>query len=294
MKKHQTIFFVFAVVPFLISGIIRHDREKEEYLELANKKQFDCIGQIQINPEQTGSAVLINKNYILTAAHILIENDIRVDTVDNNGMIFYANVPINHRVTPLDSVKFCINEIEYPISKIVIHPNYLKDFDTGENDIAIIKLANPISDIKPAKLNDQKDELNSKVIGVGYGGFGIGNKDGLTFANEKIAGQNVVDSIGGQKINGLYNFLYCDFDQPNTSDSNKMGSPEPLDLEYLCGAGDSGGGLFKKSGQDWTLVGICKGYEFDHRQFQKTKHYGQIMRWTRVLPYEEWINKNCL
>lgn len=294
MNNNRKVIALLLVIPFLISGIIRHDREKSEYLELANKRQFESVGQIQLNSELTGSAVLIKENYLLTAAHNLIENDIRIDTIDNNGMVFYANVPINHRVANVNNVKFFYSNIEYPISKIIIHPNYLKDFDAGEHDIAIVKLANPITGIKPAKLNDQKDELNSEVVGVGYGGFGIGNKDELNFSNEKIAGQNVVDSIGGQKINGLYNFLYCDFDQPNVSDSNKMGSPEPLDLEYLCAAGDSGGGLFKKSGQNWTLVGICKGSEFDHRQFQKTKHYGQVMRWTRVLPYNQWINKNCL
>lgn len=282
------------VVPFLISGIIRHDREKSEYLALANKKQFDCVGQIQLGSERTGSAVLIKENYILTAAHNLIEFDIRVDTIDNNGMVFYANVPINPRVVNVDSVRFNNNKKEYSVSKITIHPDYLKNFKAGKHDIAIVKLTNPILDVKPVGLNDQANELNSQVVGVGYGGFGIGNKDELNFANDKIAGQNIVDSIGGQKINGLYNFLYCDFDQPNNSNTNKMGSSEPLDLEYLCSAGDSGGGLFKRSGRKWTLLGICKGTKFDHSQFEKTKHYGQIMRWTRVLAYKDWINKNCL
>ncbi|PCJ98466.1 MAG: hypothetical protein COA50_02895 [Flavobacteriaceae bacterium] len=294
MKKHQALILLLFVIPFLISGIIRHDRDKSDYLKLAKKSQFDCVGQIQLNSDLTGSAVLIKENYILTVAHNLIENDVRVDTIDNNGMVFYANVPINHRVAKIENVKFCLNEKEYPISKIIIHPNYLKNFDAGEHDIAIVKLAKPITKIEPANLNNQEDELNSKVVGVGYGGFGIGNSEKLEFNNDKIAGQNVVDSIGGQKIDGLYNLLYCDFDQPDVTESNKMGSPVPLDLEYLCSAGDSGGGLFKKSGQNWTLLGICKGSEFDHRQFEKTKHYGQVMRWTRILPYYEWINKNSL
>lgn len=294
-KNNLLKILALAIFPILISGIIRHDVDKEKYIDLAKQSEFNNVGKIWINTYFSGSAVLISDNYVLSAAHNVIESDTRIDTINNNGQIFYANVPINHRVVKSDSLFVELAGKRHPVEKVIVHPKYLSDIDQGEYDIVLLKLKENIKEIDPANLSYSTDEINSNVTGVGYGATGIANKEEVSMEMEKIAGQNVVDSIGGLKENNLNIYLYCDFDSPNDQTTNKIGSPEPRKLEYLCAAGDSGGGLFREiSKGNWELIGICKGNEFNHKQFQKTIHYGQIMRWTRIAPFQEWISKNCM
>lgn len=277
-------------IPFLVSGIIRHDVHKSKYLALAKKEQFKCVGVIHINSQSIGSGVLIKDNYVLTAAHNIIESDTRIDTINNNGNIFYVNTPINHGVVDKKDMVFEIEDKNYLIDTIILHPKYLQNIQEGIHDIAILKLAKSLENISPAKLNFSNDEKKSEVVGVGFGYFGIGNRKEVGPKKEMLAGQNVIDSIGGIKLNGLNTYLFCDFDHPYDASVNKMGSEQPMKLEYLSSAGDSGGGLFRKLNKtEWELVGICKGTELNFEQLKISVHYGQIMRWTRICAYQKWI-----
>jgi hypothetical protein len=70
-----------------------------------------------------------------------------------------------------------------------------------------------------------------------------------------------------------------------------MGSSVPRPLEYISTGGDSGGGLFRKKGNDWELIGICGGAGIDLAQFMETYYYGQIMEWTRVAAFTKWMDE---
>jgi len=295
MKNNMLKILILVVFPVLISGIIRHDVDKEKYTELGKQPQFESVGKIWINTLFSGSAVLISDKYVLSAAHNVIESDTRIDTIDNNGQIFYANVPINHRVIKSDSLFVEFNGNRLSVEKVIVHPKYLSDIDRGEFDLVLLELKESVKEIELANLSFSINELNSKVTGVGYGATGVANKEKVSMKMEKLGGQNIIDSIGGIEENDLGIYMYCDFDSPDDKSTNKLGCSEPRELEYLCAAGDSGGGLFREnSNGKWELLGICKGSEFDHRQFQETIHYGQIMRWTRISPFEDWITKNCM
>ncbi len=294
MKKHSLKILILVLFPVLISGIIRHDVDKEKYIELAKKPEFQSVGKIWVNTYFSGSAVLISDKYVLSAANNVIESDTRIDTINNNGQIFYAHVPVNNRVIKPDSLFVEFNGNRLAVEKVIVHPKYLSDIDQGEFDLVLLELKESVKEIAPAKLSFSINELNSNVTGVGYGATGVANKEEVPMKMEKLAGQNIIDSIGGMKENDLAIYMYCDFDSPDDQSTNKLGSPTPRELEYLCAAGDSGGGLFREDPNgNWELIGICKGSEFDHRQFQKTIHYGQIMRWTRISPFEDWISKTA-
>jgi hypothetical protein len=85
-----------------------------------------------------------------------------------------------------------------------------------------------------------------------------------------------VDEFGGELVNGRPGLLMCDFDHPTDSaDCNKMGRGTPRPLEYFCGGGDSGGGLFRKKGKAWELIGICSGSEHNVDQMVRTGYYGR-------------------
>jgi secreted trypsin-like serine protease len=293
MTKSIKIIFL-AVLMFLtyFGGIIRHDVKKKLYLQLAKEKQFDCVGEVYRDSTFSGSCVLIGKSYILTAAHIFIESDFRPDTLKINGQSVIVNQPYNKRVGDIIRYTFKIKGEKKEGDVLFIHPDYLATHYMGSCDLALIRLKDPVTDIKQAILNTSTNELTSKVVGVGFGATGVANDPGsVTGKGEKLAGENVVDSIGGDSYEGNGTRMYCDFDHPTDKSCNKLGSPIPEKLEYTISGGDSGGGLFRKVSGSWQLIGICSQGDLNIQQFMKTGYYGQIMSWTRVSAFNKWIKE---
>lgn len=285
------ILFLTILITFF-SGVIRHDVNLEEHLELAQEKQFDCVGRIYKDTLASGSCVLINERFVLTAAHVFIDSEQRPDTVQIDGQKVILFTPYNHRVTNESKIKVEFNGKKVEVKKLTLHPDY--DLTKGGHDIAIIELESPISTISPAYTNSEYDELNSNVVTVGYGASGPGDRPDLVKPlNTKIAGENVIDSIAGKKYMNFDSLLFSDFDHPTKKELNQMGSAEPRPLEYMVSGGDSGGGLFREKNENWELVGIVSGTgPIDINQFSKTGYYGMTMNWTRVSAFKVWILEN--
>jgi hypothetical protein len=110
-------------------------------------------------------------------------------------------------------------------------------------------------------------------------------------SNEKIAGENTIDSISGPLLNGNPTDLMADFDSPLNPELSVMGDSKPLPLEYCFSGGDSGGGLFREKGGKWELIGICHRSTMTVELLVKYGYYGEIMRWTRVSAFRDWIDK---
>lgn len=293
----RTLFSVTSVgiVMFLLftSGIIRHDVKKKLYRKLANSEEFNSVGQVIISNDFTGSCVLIDQNYVLSAAHVFIESDTREDTMYIEGKRVIAYTPVNKRVASPNDIAIKINGHKYQVEKITLHPSYLDSTTEGTCDLAIIKLAEACTSSKILRCNDALDEMNSEIVGVGFGASGVASKPGrIKSVHEKIAGQNIVDSIGGYETDHKSSILFCDFDHPNNNSCNKIGSSEPRPLEYICSGGDSGGPLFRQKNGQWEIIGICSGSGINIPQFMKTGYYGQIMSWTRVSVFNDWIRNN--
>jgi secreted trypsin-like serine protease len=292
--RSRTINIALLSLVFIVSfsGIIRHDVDEKKYVKLARAKQFNCVGQIFIDSIAGGSCVLINNRFILSAAHCFIDSDTREDSMEMNGHPIVTFIPYNQRVTDTSKLYVIFKEQKVRIKNLMIHPNYFDDLNEGWCDIALLELERPIDNIIPANLNTAFDELNSTVVGVGFGISGVGNRpDLISELHKKIAGENVVDSLTGKKYNGSETLLMCDFDHPTRNDCNKLGSAKPKPLEYICSGGDSGGGLFRLKNNRWELIGICSSSGVDIEQMIKTGYYGQIMHWTRVSPFMNWINE---
>lgn len=292
MKNKKVLFPLLSVTLFLtfFAGIIRDDVNEKEYLNLASEKQFDCIGRVYKDTSASGSCVLIGDRFVLSAAHVFIDSDSRPDTIDFNGQKAVAYVTYNHRVTDVSKLYLEFNGKKFKVKNIKLHPYYQDSLTKGSCDIALLELEKPIIDITPTKINMAFDELNSNVVGVGYGASGPANRPDLVdFYNKKIAGENVVDSIGGLELLSKSTLLFCDFDHPTRKDCNKLGSATPRPLEYICSGGDSGGGLFRKNNNTWELIGVCSGGGVDINQLMKSGYYGQTMEWTRVSVFANWI-----
>jgi len=293
MSNKKVLFPLLSVTLFLtfFAGIIRHDVDEKEYLNLASEKQFDCVGRIYKDTSASGSCVLIGDRFVLSAAHVFIESDSRPDTIDFNGQKAVAYVTYNHRVTDVSKLYLKFNGQKFKVKSILLHPYYLDSLTKGTCDIALLELEKPIKNINPTKINTAFDELYSNVVGVGYGASGPANRPDLVdYNNKKIAGENVVDSIGGLEYLSNSTLLFCDFDHPTRKDCNKLGSATPRPLEYICSGGDSGGGLFRRNNNTWELIGICSGGGVDINQLMKSGYYGQTMEWTRVSVFTNWIS----
>lgn len=290
MKKASSYPLYTLLFLLFFSGIIRHDVKERKYVKLGQKRQFDCVSQVFQDKKPTATAVLISENFALSAAHIFIESDTRMDTVNISGKRVIMSTSINERVVDFDKIAVLHNGKYIKAKKIIIHPNYLDKSTKGSCDIALIELGESIKDMSFPKLNGDFDELNSKVVGVGYGASGVADKPGTVKGKHtKIAGENVIDLINGAEYGQHQTVLTFDFDHPTRKDCNKMGSANPLKLEYTAGGGDSGGGLFRKRGNAWELVGICSTGRINIEQFGKTGYYGQTMSWTRVAAFHDWI-----
>jgi len=289
---------VFMIIPLLLvaqsrAGVYRHDRPESDYTSLAAKPEFDCVGQVKNKGVKSGSCVLIGHKYVLCAAHVFKVSETGRDTVYSNGSMIITYPPINERVGDTRNYTFIFKGTVYSAKSIRLYPTYMDPATKNNGDIAFIELESSVTDVVPAIVNEAFDELNSNVTGVGFGAWGVGDKmQTLDTTTKKIAGENVIDSIGGFLINNRPTQLYCDFDKPGDTSCNKMGSPVPRNLEYICAGGDSGGGLFLETKNGYRLCGICSGSGYNIQQFVKTAYYGQVMNWTRVSVFKDWIMNN--
>jgi hypothetical protein len=282
------------------AGAYRHDKPAEKFRALAQQPQFDCVGQLMDYSEGrmsfSGSCVLVHERFVLTAAHVLTVSDYRQDTILERGMKIIVNQPYNtHAPTELSDMKVHLGRRAYGVRAVHILPAYLDSGTLGNSsDLALVELDAPVATAHPAQLNRAFDELHSTLTGVGWGESGPANKiDAVGAWNEKIAGQNLIDSLGGAVVAGKRALLIADFDCPDIrSGCNRMGSELPLPLEYGVVSGDSGCGAFRMTATGWELIGVLSGNGGqDFKELLRIGYYGQLSQWVRISVYADWIER---
>lgn len=144
-----------------------------------------------------------------------------------------------------------------------------------ENDIALLKLKEPITAIKPAKLYRKSDELNQDIWFIGSGGTGNG-ETGQTVSYSENNGklrkaQNKIEKTSEREI-------FFVFDQGNKA----------LPLEGVSGNADSGGPAFKMIGGDYYLFGISSRAD---SFFKDLGEYGVDEVYSRVSYHATWMDK---
>ena len=181
--------------------VIRHDRDDAPYRELGTK--YPAVGRVLPNGL---SSVLIAPRWVLTAAHV-----------------GEALMPFDLRVRFKGS--------DYPVEKIILHPDWGKSDEAPGRDVALLKLARPVTDVEPAMLYDRKDEVGKLITFAGWGMTG----NGLTGPGEM---DGALRGAHNRAVRVDDTTVYFTFDAP----------PKGEDLEGISGPGDSGGPALLEEG----------------------------------------------
>ncbi|MEM1327670.1 MAG: trypsin-like serine protease [Bacteroidota bacterium] len=290
---------------------IRHDRSLAEYEALVtstnkNLPDFSSVFSFQYsldgsnNQEFTATGTLIDDNWILTAGHNFFVSDEQDSPAPIRGItILQGNDPN----TP---------DASYEVAELVFHPTWLvaDDFFNG-NDLCLVKLKTPITDITPATLFTKSNEsLGDLVWFCGFGDYSKLDGQDIDLLSKKHASENRLD----RKVNGITTtfsginyeggLLAFDFDHPLGS-INTLGdeiineeeqllgagnsTAEALDFEGTTVQGDSGGPLFLKDGNTWKVAGVLSGGVSDPVAEHEDGSYGDISVFARVSQHIDWI-----
>jgi chymotrypsin len=256
------LLFVLSFLSFTVSAIvIRHDVEDAKYR--VSPADFPALADM---PGE-GHGVLISPQWILTAAHAVTwQSQLRQVT---------------------------INGVAREVERLVIHPAYKKPpqalldqaietwdwtlfraFLSSSADIALVKLAQPVTDISPVSISDGTDEYGKiiQIIGRGATGNGV---TGYSFSDP----HRTELRRAYNKVSSAHGGWFCyGFDS----------SSDALPLEGGSGSGDSGGPVLIKTERGWLLSGLTSWVD-PQSTTRKPGRYGQVTCNVRLSYYKPWI-----
>ncbi len=233
--------------------VIRHDVLDQAYVDFA--AEFPFVGQLASN-SNSGSGVLIGSSWVLTAAHL------------RNGM-----------TSPRT---FTVGGNQYAVEAFYSHPDWTGDVLDG-NDIALVRLAEPVRNIAPAGWYTGNSELGRIGVFAGYGRTGTGLTGQNLSSGVKRAGESLLERIGTDSAltppPAPFNTLEYRFYGPDDVDV--------LPLEGIAAQGDSGGPVFIESYGMFLVAGVHSFIWNINGGDLGT--YGDVVVSTRVAAYDDWI-----
>ena len=256
----------FLALPLLAASgiaaavVIRHDVDDTKYH--AAEGAFPALADVPAE----GHGVLIAPQWVVTAAHV----------------VCWQHEPIG---------EVTIDGKARAVEKLVVHPGYealppipergdvapFMKLMFERDDIALIKLAEPVTDVAPAPLYRGHDELGKVVTFFGKGATGEGRTGYTIHAPHRTRlrqGYNEVSDVRDRWIGSVF-------------DSGEVALP----LEAKTGSGDSGGPFLIEQDGQWQLAGLAAlDYaEGDIADF-KQGIYGMKSYQVRISAYADWID----
>ncbi|QLB13317.1 trypsin [Bisgaardia hudsonensis] len=312
-------FFLISCADVTRQGVafgIRHDVPLAKYEQATlNKKQLDIPDLSPViqfaysvdgkseDEEVIASGILINSEWILTAAHNFYVAEEQSAPVNPDRVIVRVGKNPNEP------------EAEYTVDKIVLHPTWITQGDgfTLGNDVALVHLSAPITNIKPVKVINHNDlePLGKPVWFAGFGDYSMTkNQD-----EDSYSKLHLINNILDRRVSGIITeedgktysggLLAFDFDSPDQThnslgddfigeDEQLLGTgtsqSEALPLEGTTVEGDSGGALFVKKNGQWVVAGILSGGAADPYLDFIDGDYGDISIFTRIADVRQWID----
>ena len=256
------------------AGLIRHDRPGASYETLA--AAFPQVGRF--NGKNVGGT-LIGDRWALTARHLGVGA----------------------------GSTFTVGGFTYDIARVINHPAWTGNL-AGGGDLTLVELATAVVGVAPVGYSARTDEVGrvATLTGRGAGGNGLDGRDGTSGVFR--AGTNVLDTVGSEIVDETGTrwddrLLIADFDAPAGTDPDGHAwdgfdniledfgsSPDPTDLEFMLGGGDSGAGMFLDfgDGNGPVLAGV-NSFVFDRDGTPPYGFYGDGLGVARVSGYADWI-----
>ncbi len=216
-----------------------------------------------------GHGVLITPQWVITAAHVL---------------------PRHHALEQV-----VINGKARAVERVVVHPGYAglpealaeQAVATGEwmlavvqiassDDIALVRLKHPVTDVTPVALHVHGDELGRtvEILGKGATGTGVAGQD-------PDGSHRTVLRRAFNTVTSAHERWFCYvFDAPASA----------LPLEGKTGSGDSGGPVLVQVEGQRRLAGLAS-WGFIHGDVRTVRagRYGQFTCNVRLSHYAHWI-----
>jgi chymotrypsin len=264
MELHMPRLLLLAllIVSFSASAIvIRDDVDDSKYRVPAS--EFPAL----VDMPGEGHGVLIAPQWVVTAAHAITwQSEIKQVTI--NGIsrdVERLAIHPGYRKPPQELLNQALATWDWTLFRVLL---------SASDDIALIKLVRPVTDVSPVAINTSDGEFGQiiKIMGKGATGNGI---TGYEFSSS----HRTALRLAYNKITSAHGRWFCYvFDKPS----------DALPLEGGSGSGDSGGPILLQIKNDWLLAGLTSWAD-PQSTIRTPGRYGQISCNIRLSHYKNWI-----
>ena len=254
---------LFAPPSAATAIVTRHDVDDSEYRVASS--EFPAL----VDMPKSGHGVLVAPQWVITAAHTLPRRG-KLRKVSINGKSRRVERVVIHegyRTLPQELIQQAAATGE---------SGRMVSFVSSSDDIALVKLARPVTDVVPAAIHEgsvQPGEI-VRIIGKGAtGNGGAGYRLGAPSRTQLRRAYNEISSVDDRW------FCYR-FDGPSSA----------LPLEGALGNGDSGGPALVQVEDQWRLSGLASWKVIDgHMLTASYGRYDQVTCNVRLGHYADWI-----
>lgn len=258
----RLLVFALLTVSFSASAIvIRDDVDDAKYLVPAS--EFPAL----VDMPGEGHGVLIAQRWVITAAHAVTwQHEIKQVIINGTPRdVEHLVIHPGYKKPPQELLDQALATWDWTLFRVLL---------SSSDDIALLKLAQPVTDVSPVAINKNDDEFGQiiRIVGKGATGSGVTGYEFTSPHRTKLRrAYNKVTSADGR-------WLCYMFDKPS----------DALPLEGGSGSGDSGGPVLFQTERSWLLAGLTSWAD-PQSPIRMPGRYGQISCNVRLSHYKDWI-----